>query len=94
MIQGHDPITLTEVPALPMPVTITEPESLKPFFAYLESGGDTSTISSDATESHEPYYSVDILEFVRGVLYDDGPMNLCKQVLEPININRLMEALE
>ena len=89
-----DPIPLTGVPALPMPVTIAEPESLEPFFAFLESGGDTSTTSSDATDGHEPYYSVHMLEFVRGVLYDDQRMDLCKQVLGPLNINRLMEALQ
>ena len=41
----------------------------------------------------EPYYGIQGLEFPRGVLYADGRLDLCKQVVGPDHIGLLMDSL-
>ncbi|KAF2010158.1 RNI-like protein [Aaosphaeria arxii CBS 175.79] len=94
-----DPVSLDGSPSLPMPVQISEPKTLKPFFDHLRVGGTEKQASSTtATESssriQEPHYEVDALEFERGVVYSDRRMDLCKMVLGPTNIKDLLESLK
>lgn len=61
-----------------MPVQVANIEKLQPFFDHLASNGEVK---------------VPELEFVSGVQYDDGRMDLCKQVVGPPHIGKLMESL-
>lgn len=68
----------------PMPVTVPPREELQPFFDYLQS--NTSVPRSDNGE-------VNYIELKRGIHYDDGRMDLCKQVVGPPHIGALMESI-
>ncbi|KAK6337811.1 hypothetical protein TWF696_001291 [Orbilia brochopaga] len=46
------------------------------------------------TPGHEPFYRTEYLEFPRGVVYADRRMDLCKMVVGPTSIVRLMTSLE
>jgi Ran GTPase-activating protein (RanGAP) involved in mRNA processing and transport len=52
-----------------------------------------STPKADIKYGHEPYYSVNMVEFNKGVLYTDRRMDLCKMVVGPNHINELMQSL-
>jgi Ran GTPase-activating protein (RanGAP) involved in mRNA processing and transport len=92
------PISLAGAPALPMPVDISDAHSLGPFFTHLRQNGTSSTISlvsrSAATNFTETFYRTRGLEFPKGVLYDDGRMDLCKKVVGPSHIGPLLESLK
>ncbi|RHZ48768.1 hypothetical protein CDV55_100251 [Aspergillus turcosus] len=94
--QTVTPDMLKGASSLPMPVEISDANSLAPFFSHLKHGGSYE-IASDATgqsqEAVEPYYNVPTLEFDKGVLYEDGRMDLCKMALGPPNISTLMHSL-
>ena len=75
--EEHDPLSTDGTAALPMPVKISNAESLEPFFSHLSHDGNHQFGSFEAGK--EPYYSVDIAEFEKGVLYADGRMDLCKK---------------
>ena len=62
-----------------MPVNVSPIEELQPFFDHLSSN---STIE------------VEQMEFQRGVQYNDGRMDLCKQVVGPPHISQLMKSLQ
>jgi Ran GTPase-activating protein (RanGAP) involved in mRNA processing and transport len=47
----------------------------------------------DIKYGHEPYYSVNMVEFNKGVLYTDRRMDLCKMVVGPNHIKELMQSL-
>lgn len=64
---------------VPMPVEVAPIDELQPFFDHL----------SNNTEVTVPQ-----LEFKRGVQYDDGRMDLCKQVVGPPHIGKLMNSLK
>ena len=69
------------VPAQPMPVTISDRESLSDIFSHLSLGGEL-TPSLDAqilTTGNESYYEVETLEFEKGIVYKDGRLDLCKK---------------
>ncbi|KAM0262431.1 hypothetical protein ACHAQJ_001682 [Trichoderma viride] len=92
------PISLHGTKAIPMPVQIAQEEELAPFFEHLSKSGDHEIRGVEgAVELHdgngEPYYSVRGAEFRRGVVYEDGRMDLCKMVVGPDHIERLMESL-
>jgi hypothetical protein len=92
------PISLDGAKALPMPVRIAQEEELAPFFQHLSNSGDHEIRGVEgAVELYdgngEPYYSVRGAEFRRGVVYEDGRMDLCKMVVGPDHIGRLMESL-
>ena len=72
----NDPLSLAGAPALPMPVSISDGESLVGLFAHLGEGGTHDVV--DAAKRLEPYYGVQVAEFERGMLYEDGRMDLCK----------------
>lgn len=63
-----------------MKVDIAQKEELAPFFAHLASNGSID---------QAPY-----TQFVRGTVYPDGRMDLCKQVVGPTWIGDLMESLK
>lgn len=59
-----DPLSTKGPSSLPMPVEVSDKESLAPFFAHLRNGGALQPIA-DATNSskpgHEPYYNVEFI---------------------------------
>jgi hypothetical protein len=97
--ESEDPLSLHGVPSLPMPVEVSDPESLAPFFAHLRNNGTheqshtTETVKMGVPGA-EPYYNVEYIEFEKGVLYSDGRIDLCKMVTGPRNIGDLMESLK
>ena len=62
----------------PMPVTITEPSEFNSFFDYL--------VNSDTFPQGDTI-------FVRGAIFPDGRMDLCKQVVGPTSIARLCKVV-
>ncbi len=66
--------------AQPMPVSISDSESLTQTFQHLSLGGGlTPTFDAHVSTSNEPYYGVEQLEFEKGIVYKDGRLDLCKQ---------------
>jgi hypothetical protein len=64
---------------VPMPVNTAKLEELEPFFDYLKNPYDIKE---------------DFQEFKRGIIYKDGRMDLCKQVVADVHIENLMNSLE
>ncbi|KAF4973581.1 hypothetical protein FZEAL_9282 [Fusarium zealandicum] len=95
---AKQPISLDGVPAIPMPVEIAHEADLAPFLDHLESGG-TSELKGNEKGFEldggrgEPYYGVRGVEFRKGVVYEDGRMDLCKMVVGPDHIGKLMDSL-
>ncbi|KAF5006952.1 hypothetical protein FDECE_6692 [Fusarium decemcellulare] len=95
---AKNPISLDGVPAIPMPVQIAHEADLAPFLGHLENGG---TFELDGNDKGfeldggrgEPYYGVKGAEFRKGVVYEDGRMDLCKMVVGPDHIGKLMNSL-
>ena len=75
--EEHDPLSLSGAAALPMPVEISDIESLEPFFTHIRANGNHKLERAEITK--EPYYDVEMAEFNKGVLYADGRMDLCKK---------------
>ncbi|KAF9977942.1 hypothetical protein BGZ73_004382 [Actinomortierella ambigua] len=103
------PISLGGVRAIPMPVKVAEREHLAPFLTHLSQNGthlldeynkgpttnnnnDNSGVTLNDGEG-EPYYGVKGAEFRKGVIYEDGRMDLCKMVVGPDHIWQLMDSL-
>ncbi|CAH6419269.1 Aldo/keto reductase [uncultured virus] len=63
----------------PMPVDVTDPSEFKPFFSYLT--------SSEALPQSDTI-------FVRGAIFPDGRMDLCKQVVGPRSIRELCDTVK
>jgi Ran GTPase-activating protein (RanGAP) involved in mRNA processing and transport len=72
-----------------MPVEIAPYEELEPFIQYLASDCIDPTIFGGTRIDDEKCY-----RFKRGAVYDDGRMDLCKQVVGPTWIESLMESLK
>ncbi|KAG8531892.1 uncharacterized protein KY384_003528 [Bacidia gigantensis] len=89
--ETEDPLPLTGVSSLPMPVEISDEESLRPFFQHLSEG--EKSWDDAPSKGKEEYYHVDVGIWDKGMLYVDGRMDLCKQVLGPLNITALMQSL-
>ncbi|KAH6606063.1 hypothetical protein Trco_005216 [Trichoderma cornu-damae] len=92
------PVSLNGPKAIPMPVQVAQEQELAPFFEHLSRSGNHEISGVEgAVELHggegEPYYSVRGAEFRRGVVYEDGRMDLCKMVVGPDHIGRLMDSL-
>lgn len=62
----------------PMPVDVADPEEFVPFFEYL-----TRAESAPAQD----------VVFVRGAVFPDGRMDLCKQVVGPTSLRNLCETV-
>ncbi|KAF3761383.1 RNI-like protein [Cryphonectria parasitica EP155] len=54
----------------------------------------SSPLSKGITIGKEPGHATRLLEFKRGVIYEDGRLDLCKMVVGPDHIDALMDALE
>jgi Ran GTPase-activating protein (RanGAP) involved in mRNA processing and transport len=67
-----------------MKVDISQLEELEPFFTHLATNGIM----------YSPENSTEHQEFIRGAVYPDGRMDLCKQVVGPTWIGALMTALK
>ncbi|KAF6796524.1 leucine rich repeat protein [Colletotrichum sojae] len=95
---SRHPVSIAGVRAIPMPVLIADAADLAPFFEHLELGG-THELNAQSAGAHldagkgEPYYGVKAAEFQKGVVYEDGRMDLCKMVVGPDHIGNLMESL-
>lgn len=102
---AQDPVELPK--ATPMPVEIGQKSDFTDCFAFLKSddGGrveallnmpDSSSIlpSLGAIIGEEPTYNSRLLEFKRGVVYEDGRLDLCKMVVGPDHIDELMDSLD
>lgn len=63
----------------PMPVNIAPEEELEDFFNFLETNKEVK---------EEEY-----IKFTRGTIFKDGRMDLCKQVVGDLHIERLMKSL-
>lgn len=88
-------ISLEGVKAVPMPVTIAEGKELAPFLGHLDRGGTWQLEDEDeGVELGEPYYGTKGAEWKKGVLYEDGRMDLCKMVVGPDHIWNLMRSLK
>lgn len=62
-----------------MPVDVAPLGELEPFFAFLSGNTNIDT---------------QMIEFKRGVFYDDGRIDLCKQVVGPPWISKLMDSIK
>ncbi|KAL8653498.1 MAG: hypothetical protein Q9226_003830 [Calogaya cf. arnoldii] len=90
-----EPRWLDGVPARPMPVEVSTEHSLAPFFDHLQHGGSYKLdIDGPGQKTEEPYYGVEMGEWEKGMLYQDGRMDLCKKVVGPDWIGRLMSSLK
>ena len=70
----NDPLSLKGAPALPMPVSVSDKDTLEPFFEQLRIGGTYE----DGKAGKEEHYSTEMGEWEKGILYQDGRMDLCK----------------
>ncbi|KAL6852973.1 hypothetical protein ACO1O0_007522 [Amphichorda felina] len=92
------PVSTDGVSAIPMPVKVAQEMDLAPFLGHLERGGthelrgDEGGFELDGGRG-EPYYGTKGAEFRKGVVYEDGRMDLCKMVVGPDHIWRLMDSL-
>ncbi|OHE91264.1 leucine rich repeat protein [Colletotrichum orchidophilum] len=92
------PVSLAGTKAIPMPVSVADGADLAPFFNHLEHGGThvvkEASDGADLEEGKgEPFYGVKGAEFRKGVVYEDGRMDLCKMVVGPDHIGSLMDSL-
>jgi len=84
--QDIDPVDLNEPAAIPMPVTIGKSSDFDLVFELLaqnttiDEGDETGTLGLETTWNNP------ILEFKRGIVYEDGRFDLCKKVVGPTHI--------
>ncbi|KAK2064440.1 leucine rich repeat protein [Colletotrichum caudatum] len=95
---ARTPVALTGAKAVPMPVAVADAADLAPFFDHLERRGTHSLDQGSAGAAleggkGEPYYGVQGAEFRKGVVYEDGRMDLCKMVVGPDHVGNLMDSL-
>ncbi|KAJ7646070.1 hypothetical protein DFH06DRAFT_1270921 [Mycena polygramma] len=106
--QEADPVSLEGPSALPMPVEIGTDNDFKDVFQFLHMNVDpkdvlaqekndlrdelTSTLGLQTGK--ELKWLTPMVEFKRGVVYDDGRLDLCKMVVGPTHIEKLLDALE
>lgn len=76
----NKPMSTSITDPTPMPVLIAEKEDLTDFFNHLA--------------SNKPVISDDKVQFVRGVHYNDGRIDLCKQVVGNLWIQDLMNSIK
>lgn len=87
MIAELDPVDLKGPSAIPMPVKIGSADDFKPVFTFLEQNKPiTGADESQATHGLELIREVPLVEFERGIVYEDGRLDLCKKVVGPTHI--------
>ncbi|KAK5942522.1 hypothetical protein PMZ80_005087 [Knufia obscura] len=95
--QQRTPEELLGAPSLPMPVSIATAESLTPCFDHIMNNGThlpPPTLDKKYEIEAEPNYETPYIEFEKGVIYEDRRMDMCKMVLGPPGIDRLLDSLE
>ncbi|KAJ7498521.1 hypothetical protein FB451DRAFT_1202165 [Mycena latifolia] len=106
--QEEDPVSLEGPMALPMPVEIGTDEDFKDVFQFLHLNLDPKDVLSPEQKDirdeltstlglqpgKEIKWNTPMVEFKRGVVYDDGRLDLCKMVVGPTHIEKLLDALE
>ncbi|KAF8213442.1 hypothetical protein K438DRAFT_1750724 [Mycena galopus ATCC 62051] len=106
--QADDPVSLEGPMALPMPVEIGTDDDFKDVFQFLHLNLDPKdvlapegkdirdelTATLGLQPGNELKWNTPMVEFKRGVLYDDGRLDLCKMVVGPTHIEKLLDALE
>jgi hypothetical protein len=99
--QELDPIDLKGPAAIPMPLDIGKTEDFAPIFDFLardESFAEVSSQDSNPNlgflkKSEQFNGNVLLLEFNRGLIYEDGRLDSCKKVVGPTHIGNLMKSL-
>lgn len=76
------PVSKDVIDPVPMPVLEAPLEELAPVIAALAAGGPEFTADEE------------MVEFKRGVIFADGRLDLCKQVVGPSHIGKVMDALK
>jgi len=93
--QEIDPVDLKGPVTIPMPVQVGRTKDFQPIFAFL---AQNKTITEggvvQGTPGVEPVWKTPLLEFNRGIIYEDGRLDLCKKVVGPTHIGKLMDSLE
>ena len=101
--QEVDPLDLKGPAAAPMPVKIGEGKDFAPIFGFMAQGKafrdggkprDVESLGHNGVYGVELPHKSPMLEFERGIIYEDGRLDLCKQVVGPTHIGKLMESLE
>ncbi|KAF7339963.1 RNI-like protein [Mycena venus] len=106
--QEEDPISLDGPMALPMPVEIGTDDDFQDVFQFLHLNlnpkdvlspekkdmRDELTSTLGLMPGAEIKWNTPMVEFKRGVVYDDGRLDLCKMVVGPTHIEKLLDALE
>lgn len=72
-----------------MPVQVSPLEELEEFFKFLDSNGQVVINEQGSTHKSDP-----CMQFTRGAIYEDMRMDLCKQVVGPTWIGKLMDSLK
>ncbi|KAK2595540.1 hypothetical protein QQS21_006714 [Conoideocrella luteorostrata] len=94
-------VSVDGVPGIPMPVKVSQRDQLEPFFRHLRANGTHEVNGGQEAQGGkeldggkgEPYYQVRGAEFRKGVVYEDGRMDLCKMVVGPDHIWSLVQSL-
>ena len=96
--QELDPVDLSGPVAIPMPVAIGSTDDFAPVFEFLAQNkafGEAGEFKDgQATYGVELPWKSPMVEFNRGIVYEDGRLDLCKKVVGPTHIGKLMESLE
>lgn len=92
--QEVDPMNLKGPTALPMPVEIGAASDFKPIFNFLAQNTAITEADEEGTLGLETTWKNPILEVERGIVYEDGRLDLCKKVVGPTHVGKLMESLE
>lgn len=98
--QALDPVSLDGPMAMPMPVTIPPEEEFRPVFDFLKRNEDPHSYicgqqaADGITPGEELNWGTPMIEFHRGIIYEDGRLDLCKMVTGPNHITPLMDSLE
>lgn len=98
--QDLDPVSLDGPVAMPMPVTIPPEDEFRPVFDFLKRNEDPGIYISGQqaadgiTPGEELNWGTPMIKFRRGIIYEDGRLDLCKMVTGPEHITALMDSLE
>lgn len=76
-----------------MPVEVSREEELDPFFNFLEKNENVDH-NKHLEYDTEWLNDEECFKFNKGAVYTDGRMDLCKQVVGPLWINKLMNSLK
>ena len=89
--RDEEPVSLKGPLARPMPVQI--PKTADPFMPINTFIASDTTVADHPNVEIDPFSNVQMVQFERGIVYSDGRLDLCKQVLGPLWILCLLKAL-